>query len=608
MSVPWSSGLEAFRTLITERGADWVGHNFVAADLIILERLGINIPLDRCQDTIIWFWLTNPNLAKAGGKSVEEDAGERRGRGFFNLGTMLSVYTDLSYYKSCRGEGCSGPCPTHDVFGYNGIDALGPVLALPGLRRQARLRGVDKLYPLHRDLAYVLAHMQDYGVRIDVPYVDKLNEEFLRERSEIEVQLPFNPKSPKAILEFFKGIKLEDAQEDTVRELVEDLGDEAPEELVMLLDYKELGNGVNRWFERQYRDKNGWMQGYLDPQGFVHPRLNFFTSSSRLACSSPNFQNVAKRRVSRKMCICGQAKEQHPAEGCKGFRGESLGKKIRKAIIAPEGWYIVRADLSNAENRYVLHRGGYTIDRDTDLHAWVRDMIGIGEDWEIAIKEGSARNAAKSVQHGNNILEGLQLKTPEQLRTPKILKEIEAGARWVEDWRFNGKVVTFTGVNLARRIYGTASLEARKNALDISRKYFERFPGVRAFQKAISRQIERDHAIRTPNGYVTPLYGTDDERMKIAQGISQQSPIAHITKLALLNCWARWKRDGLMRPVLQIHDELLCYAKNEVPPETACRWLQEDMEVSQDDVPELKGLLIPAEPSHGRSWSEQNKA
>jgi DNA polymerase I-like protein with 3'-5' exonuclease and polymerase domains len=606
VSVRWEDGVDQFRELAKRPGVRWVGHNFISADLMVLRKLGIHIPLEACEDTIIWMWLVNPNLAKASGKSaLEEDHDEKRGRGFFNLGTMLSVYTDIWHYKSCRGDGCSGPCPEHAVFEYNGIDSLGPVLALPGLKRQARLRSVDKLYPLHRELAYVLAQMQEYGVKIDVPYVDALNAEFKQQKAEIEALLPFNPKSPKAVTAWFseRGIRLDDATEQTVRDEVDDLGDAVPEELTLLLDYKELGNGTDRWFERQYRDKDGWTQGYMDSAGFVHPRLNFFTSSGRLACSSPNFQNVAKRRVSRKACICGSGRDQHPTETCKVFKGESVGKKIRRAIIAPPGWYITRADLSNAENRYVLHRGGYTIPREMDLHDWVKEMAGLTDDMEIAIREGSARNAAKSIQHANNILEGLQLKDAASLRSKRVREEIAAGARTVcADWTFAGKTVTFTGANLARRAFGDASWEHRKQALEISAKYFDRFPGVRTYQRSVARQVETDHCVRTPFGYVIPMFGADEDRMKIAIGIQQQNPVAHVTKLALLRCWERWKRDGLQRPFLQCHDEILCITKNEVPPETAKQWLCEDMEIPLEEV---GGLVIPAEATTGPNWRDQ---
>lgn len=580
VSVPWADGIDRFRELLAQYNVTWVGHNLVAADLLILERLGLKIPLEMCEDTIIWMWLTNMHLAKAAGKSaLAEDEDEKRGRGFFNLGTMLSVYTDIWHYKDCRGPGCLGPCPEHDPYGYNGIDSLGPVLALPSLKRQAQLKGVASLYPMHRELAYVLAQMQEYGIKVDVPYLQSLNEKFLTEKGGLEETLPFNPQSPKAVVDYFRDYGLKDAQEATISDLVDDLGDTAPTHLTSLLEYKQLGNGTDRWFQPQYRDKNGWLKGYLDPDGFVHPRLNMFTSSGRLACSSPNLQNVLKRK----------------------------GEQMRRAIIAPEGWYIVRGDASNAENRVVLHFAGHQIPRDLDLHTWVAELSGLTEDMDFVKRTGGGkpRQAAKSIQHAGNILEGLQLKTSDQLRAKKLRAEVDAGARIVyPNWRFHEKIVTFTGVNLSRRVYGDATWDHRRDALQISDKYFARFSGIRDFQKTVSQQCERDGCIRTPCGYVILSFGYEEDRMKIAQGIQQQNPVAHLTKRALLTLWRRWERDHLMRPALQIHDEIVCYCKNEVPPDVAMSWLREAME---EEIPEIPGMSIPCEPTYGSTWAESDQ-
>jgi len=398
---------------------------------------------------------------------------------------------------------------------------------------------------------------------------------------------------------------MEDAQEETVRALVYELGEQAPAELVSLLDFKELGNGADRWYEPYYRDKNGWQAGFMDEHGWLHPRIGPFTSSGRMQCTGPNLQNVAKRRRSRRTCECGTNKDAHPTPMCIKFRGEYVGKKIRKAIIAPEGWYIVRADLSNAENRVVLHFGGYTIPREEDLHNYVRQIADIREDDPLALAQGNAREAAKTISHATGILEGLQLKTPDELRGPKIRKEISVGARVVfPNWTFCKKVVTFTGANLAQRAFGDKSYENRQKALAIAEKYFGRFPGVRDFQRRVSKACETENVVRVPCGYVLLSYGEPNDRMKIAQGMWQQNPVAHIIKLAMLRMWARWKAQGNYRPILSVHDECLAYVRNDVAPDVAMRWIVEDMEVS---VPEIPNLLIPSEPSYGINWRDQRK-
>lgn len=143
VSVSWADG-RSYLVELLRRFPQTVllGHNVVGADLFVLRGEELTVDLANIEDTIIWHWLVNMNLCKATGKgALEEDEDEKRGRGFMNLWTMLSLYTDLPHYKDCRESMCEGPCPTHDVFGYNGLDALGPVLALPQLKQKAALRG-----------------------------------------------------------------------------------------------------------------------------------------------------------------------------------------------------------------------------------------------------------------------------------------------------------------------------------------------------------------------------------------------------------------------------------------------------------------------------------
>ena len=635
VSVPYNAGIALFVELMQRYPRTvLVGHNIVGADLFVLSKDGIALPLTQIEDTIIRHWLVNMHLSKSSGKAaLEEDAGEKRGRGFNNLWTMASLYTDFPHWKDCREPYCSGPCPLHDPYGYNGLDAAAPVLALPKLRQTMALRRLEPLYGMHRALAMVLAKMREFGVRTDVPYVAQLRAEHESEKEEAARELPFNPDSRQQVLAYFndkgarrleaangKLLTLEDNQEETIRALIEALGgeEEAPDELIDLLDYKELGNGPDRWFQPYYRDeKTGYMRGFVDEFGYIHPHLGYYTSSARLMCSSPNLQNVAKRRRSRKMCVCGHAKLGHIAHegklicaehavcGCKGFSGEFVGKKIRRAIIAPEGEYIVRADYSNAENRNFLYLAGY--EQPTyDLHDWMVKNIGLKEEDEFSIKLGSARDASKSVTHAGDYMEGLQLKLPYELRTKKIRAEIDAGARLVfPDWTFRGKVVTITGINLARRAFGKASIENRAAANRIVHRYIdETFPKIRDLQRRITKQIEAEGMVRPPHGYALVSYGEDADRIKQGLAVWGSQPIAHFTKLALLKSQAQFEKDGLQRPVLQVHDELLTYTKNEVEPNAAMALLKSHM---MFETPEMPGFIVPAEGSYGPNWRDQTK-
>jgi hypothetical protein len=600
VSVSWDDGRREFEKLLRDKKDNLVivGHSVISSDLFVLRNMGFDIPVVNFEDTIILWWLTNMHLCKVSQKGSLDDGEIKRGQGYMNLGAMASIMTSLSNWKECRGEACDEICcPTHDVFGYNGIDSIAPVLALPSLIKSARYKGVHKLYPMHKELAYELEEMSRYGVKIDVDYVKKLEGDFKREKIALKEALPFNPNSGKQVKEFFRerDISLDDTEEETIRKAVEEHDDEY---LDSLLEYKEMGKGTDSWFGPKF----------MDAHGFVHPRLGFYTSTARLMCANPNLQNISKRRLDRHNCVCGHKDVAHLPVchcGCIKFKGQSIGKRVRQAIIAPEGYYIMRADYSNAENRVFLHMAGYEIGRDVDLHDWVMRVAGIEETDEFAISLGGARDAAKSIQHAGNYMEGLQLLDGISLKGKRIQAEIAAGARIIyPSWQFEGKTVSFTGINLAKRAFGSATYENRKKALDIAGKYFGKFDGVRTLQQRICQQIEKEKVVRPPHGYVLLSYGFAEERMKTAAACYGSQPVAHITKLALLDIARKFRAGRLMRPVLQIHDEVLTYVHKSIDPEEASKWLKESMEL---ETPEIPGLVLPTDRSWGMNWNQQTE-
>jgi DNA polymerase family A len=925
VSVPFDAGKVPLRGVLSRYPrASIVGHNFLASDLPVLDSAGIRIDPNRVEDTIVRYWLTHAHLCKTTQKDADGES-TRRGAGFMNLWTMLSLTTSLPNYKLCHESACDGAyCPEHDEYGYNGIDAWGPVMALPKLIQLSQLLGVDKLYPMHRQLSLVLYEMRQTGVLINTPYVDKLRANWEKVKDVLYNKvtkvgiLPFNPDSPDQVKAYFaeqkvvingkkRAISLKNSKEETIKNAIERLGlseidedsidklEPAFQALFALRDWKAQGDGPDRWFAPRYWDEKAddW-EGYVDPDGYVHPRLGFYTSTARMMCTSPNMQNVPARR-------------KDP------ITGEKMKKMVRRAIIAPPGYYLIKSDFSNAENRTFLHLAGYTDiplrnpdGSRYDLHSWVAQMAGIHDDDPIAQALGGAREAAKSVQHacltgdhevltpigwrsidkysgepialwedgrlsfevpdkflqfdvneeiseiggtalrtavtnnhefpvfidgswngkkyhkmqrvradslksgripisgvledsvetvtdseivhaiavqadgsihydtnrahfhvvkpkkierlrqlfgvsgkpckchpngyrfdvifktrlltgksfnanllllsqrqrelfleeilfwdghkrndgsntkiydnsdltsvlwaqtvahlsgrealvrengfsgfpcekpkqmwrlrfnsrkyawvpdlvreqrhfigpvycfktrtgfflvrykntihitGNsNYLEGLDLLWPSELRDATIRAEIAAGARLVyPNWKFQEKVVTFTGVNLARRMFGSATWENRRKALQISQAYFGRFSKVRGLQQSITHQAETENMVRPPNGYVLRSYGYPAERMKTACATWGSQPVAHFTKLTLLNLWQVREK---VRPILQIHDEVLCIVPLRIQPAYAKKLFLEAMEI---EVAEIPGLRLPVDVESGLNWGD----
>lgn len=592
VSVPYEQGKRPFQELLSRYSScRTLGHNVISADLPVAASEGITIPLTSVDDTILWHWLTNMSLCK-GTKKADDEEGEKRGRGFMNLYAACSAHLAVPNWKQCIGEEqCLAedrPCPKHKVFDYNGNDCYWPLKAFPLMHRRAQMLGVDKLYPLHRDLVAVLGKMRERGVYVDVPYVDRLREEFKADWERIEKLLPFNPNSPPQIKKYFagKGIELVNTQQATLEEAADENDDP---ELDRLVQYGQLGNGADRWFAPltfNYK-KNEW-EGFVDSNGFIHPNLQVFTSTGRLACSNPNLQNISHR----------------PKKHEKGLpAAQTLQGRIRRALVAPEGYYIMEADYSNAENRVMLHLAGHSVPEGIDLHSWVAEIAEFKKDDPFCLKEGSPRQAAKTVQHGNFYGEGLSLITPQEYRSSRIQNEISKGVRIAyPDWKFGDQIVTFTGINFARRAFGNASFENRVRANTIIGKLFARFPGVRELQKKISKMVENERCVRNEAGYVLASYGYPAERIKTALAFTGSNPVAHATKLTLTDFHPN------LDARLQIHDSIFCYVDKRHDPQTAKKWFQECMQV--EVATERGPLRIPIDCKagyNGESWGELKK-
>jgi hypothetical protein len=622
VSVPWDEGRPHLIDLLrVHPDIYWIGHFLISADVQVLAKEGIQLYRQNVTDSAIWHWLTNMHLCKGTGKT--EDGHDKRGKGYMNLYTYASLNTSYRNWKECPGEDVcvdGRPCPDHNEPDYNGLDAAAVIVGLPNVVRKARLWRVDHLHDLHRDLLWAFQDASNYGVRVDMAYVDTLQEELIHDKERIATQLPFNPASPLQVVQHFKtkDIKLDDAQEETIRKVIERGEDD--DELELLLEYKEIGNGPQRWFKRQYRDKNGWWKGYVDAYDRIHCRLGAWTSSGRMMCADPNLNNVGKRRVNRHQCTCGHATVEHTPQildgkekkvcgivgcGCKSFTPVNIGKKLRRAIIASDGTVFIDADYKNGENMVYMYLAGESIDTTEDFHTWMAGNIGIDDSHPFAMKEGSARDAAKTVTHAQDYFEGIKLMTDAELRTAKIRKEIEMGARLVfSDWKFKGRTVTFTGINLARRALGKASLENRRATLDIAQRYMNRFPKIRGLQMRITAQLEREGGARPPHGYFTRLTGDDEECCKSAAAIWGSQPIAHLLKLSIVDLQRRFEGGSGLRPLLPIHDELLCEWPADADPVEGCRLLKSAME---RETPEMPGMRIKAEPSWGSTWRDLRK-
>src|SRR5512146_1265447 len=228
---------------LVARGTRLVGHNFVFAEYDKLEEVGIRVPEEQIEDTIILQWLLHNHLCKAGaGKD-----GELGLHAYMSLWTTLSLHSSWPYYKTCLGPRlCHGrPCPTHNPFWYNALDAYGSLLVLPQMLRQVRLRGLYDSYRFHIRLMLALLAVHRRGIHVDVEIVQRVTEEQMKRKERLLAGLPFNPRSPKQIAEYASsvGMTLKDTTSDTLKK--------AARENAMLASVYEARQekaDLKRWF------------------------------------------------------------------------------------------------------------------------------------------------------------------------------------------------------------------------------------------------------------------------------------------------------------------------------------------------------------------------
>lgn len=240
-----------------------------------------------------------------------------------------------------------------------------------------------------------------------------------------------------------------------------------------------------------------------------------------------------------------------------------LGRAIRKVFVPEDGFVFVDADYSQIELRILAHMSG----DERLIHAYqdAQDIHAI---------------TASEVFH-----------TPLDEVTPLQ--------------RRNAKAVNF-GIVYGISAFGLSEdlSISRKEALEYINKYFETYPGVKAF---LDKQVEDGRS----QGYVTTMFGrrrpipelksSNFMQRSFGERVAMNSPIqgtaADIMKLAMIAVDRELARRKLRsRIVLQVHDELLVETyESELAEVTAI------LEGQMKHAADLK-VALEVEAHSGASW------
>ena len=274
--------------------------------------------------------------------------------------------------------------------------------------------------------------------------------------------------------------------------------------------------------------------------GRLHTTFNQTgAATGRLSSSNPNLQNIPIRT--------------------------EVGREIRAAFIAREGWKLLAADYSQIELRILAHMSGDRV---------LTDAFRKGEDIHT-------RTAAE-------VFGVLPLSVgPEERRRAKAVNF--------------GIVYGLSAFGLSQQL-GIPVADSKKY-IDA---YFERYSGVKTFIEGTLKQVRRSGITRTLFGRLRPIPEMDSRnpaQRGFAERTAINSPIqgsaADLIKLAMIRVDRRLReeqREALM--LLQVHDELL-FEVPQAETDAVARMVKKEME----GVYDLK-VPIVADVKVGKNWRD----
>lgn len=412
----------------------------------------------------------------------------------------------------------------------------------PRVAREGRLNEV--LDTLETPLIPVLSQMERNGVKIDVVALDaqsaSLSEAIQRCEKDAYALAgrEFNLGSPKQLGEIlFNEQKIPVLKKtpkgapSTAEGVLEEL---ALDYLLPKVIMKHRGLSK---LKSTYTDK---LPLLVDHQQRVHTSYHqAVTATGRLSSSDPNLQNIPVRT--------------------------ELGRQIRKAFVARDGYRIVAADYSQIELRIMAHLSGDkglldAFAHDRDIHsATAAEVFGVA----LEDVTGEQRRSAKAINFG--LIYGM--------------------SAW----------------GLARQL----RIDRSQAQVYIDR-YFDRYPGVARFMDDIRRQAAEQGFVETVFGrrlYVPDINARQHNRRQAAERTAINAPMqgtaADIIKRAMIdvNQWlSDSHQDALM--VMQVHDELVFEVRSEHTDDFIME-VRKRMEAAGDlDV----ALVVDARA--GRDWDE----
>ncbi len=534
--LPWEQVRAALAKPMADPKIAKIGHN-IKYDLVVLARHGL--PMSQpAFDTMIAEWLRDPSSHNLGLKNLV----------WVRLGLEMTAITDLIG----RGKKQIGmdEVPVEQAAPYAAADAVMVLRLRPLLEADLRERNAWRLFrEVEMPLVPVLARMEMNGIAVDVAFLRRMSAELAEQLHALEEQIfalvgrKFNLNSTaqlsKVLFETL-GLKppegtrrTKSGHYSTSASVLEAMSGQHPV-VDLVLEHRELSK-----IKSTYVDA---LPQQVNPEtGRVHTSFNQTgTVTGRIASSDPNLQNIPVR--------------------------SEVGKKVRRAFIAPEGKLLLSVDYSQVELRIVAHMA--------------RDKAMIE-----AFKEGQDIHAVTASKIYRVPLEKV---TPQMRRHAKAINF--------------GLLYGMSPFGLTRTT--DLTLAEAENFVE---EYFRNFPGVKEFLEETKRKAAERGYVETLLGrrrYFPELQKPANRNARLraereAVNAPVQGTAADIMKLAMIAVDRRLAEEGSdAKMLLQVHDELML----EVPEEE----LEETARLVQDTMENVYPLVVPlkTEAKAGPNWGE----
>ncbi len=527
---------EALRPVLEDERIQKVGQN-LKYDMIVLRGAGVRLR-GVAFDTLVADYLLAPGERSHG----MDDLAKR----YLNHDT-IKIEQLIGTGKQQRRM---DQVPVALVTSYAAEDADVPWRLADILATRLAEEGLDELFhTLEMPLIEVLAEMEFNGIKVDVPLLRRLSEQYGRRMAELEREIyelaggEFNVDSPRQLARIlFQQLGLPVVKKTKT----------GPSTDVSVLSELAAQHPLPARII-EYRQQAKLKSTYVDAlPALVHPvtqrvHTSFkqdVAATGRLSSTDPNLQNIPVRT--------------------------SDGREIRAAFIpGAADWQLLCADYSQIELRVLAHFSRdealvRAFAEDRDIHTEVAGVVG-----------------------------GVSL------------------AAVTPDMRRAAKAINF-GVIYGQSAFGLAkSLGIEKGAAaTFIDAYFARYPGVERFMEQVLAECRKTGYVGTALGRRRAIRGVRDPAQRegsrqrnmperIAINTVIQGSAADLIKQAMIRVHHRLQREPLQaRLLLQIHDELVFEAPAAELDKLAALVVEEMTSVGDLSVP------LKVDVKTGANWAQ----